>query len=351
MISVYKNRGRAFETVCPGSVEIRIIRDFARYHNCSDSRGQGHRAVKDNREEDAASDTIAASIAAVIREHVNRARQRAEASLTEAIAANMTLRKERDDAEQKVKAARADLSTAEAERKAMAAQHKAALAQVVDVQSQLKRAEQKMEDLEAERLELEQQLKDAITAKAAAERQYQQLVDASEQLTSNLARTLSEQRTQNRAPATAAPKRADAATLKSAPVASAPTPAPAAAKKKPIQFPGPARDAKRVRMRQGTFVSVDGMPGQLIDLSLGGAQIVLTQMVKPNQVVRATIPTAGERIICRGRIVWVVYEQPETSVAVYRTGMKFTDVDTTAIEDFMKNFCDDSHARVSAGIA
>lgn len=262
--------------------------------------------MKERQDEDAAIEATAQTIAAAIREHVRRAEQRAEAERKVAVA---------------------------------------------EVQAQLKRSEQKVQDLAAERLELQRQLKDAAAAAALAETQYQQLVAASEQLTQNLSRTLSEQRAQSRPPVAAAPKRADATASKSAPVSSAPAAAAASAKKKPIQFPGPARDAKRVRMREGTFVSVDGMAGQLVDLSLGGAQIVLTQMVKPNQVVRATIPTAGERIICRGRIVWVVYEQPETSVAVYRTGVKFTDADTTAVEDFMKNFGDTSAARPAADIA
>jgi len=74
-------------------------------------------------------------------------------------------------------------------------------------------------------------------------------------------------------------------------------------------------------------------------------------MVKTTQVVRATIPTGGAPIICRGRIVWVVYEQPETSVVVYRTGVKFIEVDTKAVEDFMTDFAADSNARPAAEIA
>lgn len=177
-------------------------------------------------------------------------------------------------------------------------------------------AEAERKAMAAQLVELQRKLKEATASKALAEAQYEQLVAASEQLAQGLTRTLNEQRTQSR-----------------------PAPSPASAKKKPIQFPGPARDAKRVRMRPGTYVSVDAIPGELVDLSLAGAQLLLTQMVKPNQVVRATIPTAKERITCRGRIVWVAYEQPETSLSVYRTGVKFTDIDTRAVEDFMKDFC------------
>jgi hypothetical protein len=283
--------------------------------------------VKERHDEDAAIEATAQTVATAIREHVRRAEKRAEADL------------------------KAAMASAEAERKVLATQHKEALAQALDAQAQLKQFAQKLHDLGAERLELERKLKDATAATALAETQYQQLVAASEQLTANLSRTLNEQRAQGRTPAAVTPKRAEAAPSKSAAAASAPSSSPATAAKKPIQFPGPARDAKRARMRQDTFVSVDGMPGQLVDLSLGGAQIVLTQMVKPNQVVRATIPTAGERIVCRGRIVWVVYEQPETSVAVYRMGVKFTEIDTKAIEDFMRDFSADPNARPAAATA
>jgi hypothetical protein len=282
--------------------------------------------VKERQDEDAAIEATAQTVATAIREHVRRAEKRAESDL------------------------KAAMASAEAERKVLATQHKEALAQALDAQAQLKQFEQKLHNLGAERVELERKLKDATAAKALAETQYEQLVAASEQLTANLSRTLNEQRAQSRTPA-ATPKRAETAPPKSAAATSAPASSSATAAKNPIQFPGPARDAKRARMRQGTFVSVDSMPGQLVDLSLGGAQIVLTQMVKPNQVVRATIPTAGERIICRGRIVWVVYEQPETSVAVYRTGVKFTEIDTKAVEDFMRDFAADSNARPSAAIA
>src|SRR5688572_2682910 len=287
----------------------------------------GLRAVKERHDEDAAIEATAQTVATAIREHVRRVEKRAESEL------------------------KAAMASADAERKVLATQHKEALAQALDAQAQLKQFAQKLHDLGAERLELERKLKDAMTAKALAETQYQQLVEASEQLTANLSRTLTEQRAQSGTPSAATSKRGETAASKSAAATSPAASSPATAAKKPIQFPGPARDAKRVRMRQGTFVSVDGMPGQLVDLSLGGAQIVLTQMVKPNQVVRATIPTAGERIVCRGRIVWVVYEQPETSVAVYRTGMKFSEIDTKAVEDFMRDFAAVSNARSSAAIA
>jgi hypothetical protein len=85
---------------------------------------------------------------------------------------------------------------------------------------------------------------------------------------------------------------------------------------------------------------VDGIPGELVDLSVGGAQAVLRNLVKPNQLVRMIFPTAAGQLMCKGRIVWVLYEQPGTSLSVYRIGVKFTDVDAKAVEEFMKDFCE-----------
>ena len=276
--------------------------------------------MKDNHAEDAAIDETATVIAAAIRKHVDRAQQRAEAELE-------TLR----------------------------AQHREVTNEKNKLAAQLKQSQLDTAKLVAEHGELQRKLKDAIAAKAIAETHYQELVAASQKLTDGLSRTLHEQREQAVRPAITGvtnkksepppPSKSEAST---SPVAANPP----SAKKKPLQFPGPARDAKRVRIRQGTYVSVDGIPGELVDMSLGGAQAVLRQLVKPNQLVRLTIPTAGERLICRGRIVWVVYEQPGTSLSVYRTGVKFTDSDATAVEDFMQNFAEESSpGRRSTGTA
>ena len=100
-------------------------------------------------------------------------------------------------------------------------------------------------------------------------------------------------------------------------------------------------------------IDIEGIPGELVDLSLGGAQALLRQAVKPNQLVQVMIPTAAGQIVGRGRIVWSVFERPATSLAVYRTGVKFTDVDAAAVETFMSDYADiDAYpARHSSGVA
>jgi hypothetical protein len=307
-------------------------------------------------------------ITEVIDERSDGAEQRAE----QALAANTMLRKALDNAQQQLESAQAAVAAAEADRKAIAAEHREALnekkklaaaldkshAQLVDVQARLKNSQQETEELAAERLELQRRLKDVTAAKASAERQYQQLVLASQKLSDGLAQTLHGQREQVRAIAAASPTRSESAEdtaaakitrlsatpSKSTPSASPAAASPVSARKKPLQFSEQARDAKRVKIRRGTHVNVDGIPGELVDLSVGGAQAVLGQMVKPNQLVRLIFPTAAGQLICKGRIVWVLYEQPGTSLSVYRLGVKFTDIEVKAVEDFMKDFGEESLA-------
>jgi hypothetical protein len=239
----------------------------------------------------------------------------------------------------------------------------ASRAQLLDVQAQLKVSRQEREILAAERLDLQRRLREVTASRDAAEAHYQQIVIASQKLTAGLSQTLHRDRGKVTATsAAAAPPRDEPADTAAASITRSSTPSsksaaptkspasttPAAASasstpRKLLQFSGPARDAKRVRIRRGTHVSVDGIPGELVDLSLGGAQTVLQQLVKPNQLVRLTLPTAAGSLTCKGRIVWALYEQPDTSLSVYRAGMKFTDdVDAVAVERFMNDFREES---------
>ncbi|RPI53278.1 MAG: hypothetical protein EHM55_14295, partial [Acidobacteria bacterium] len=291
-----------------------------------------------------------------------------------------------DEAKKELESAQHRAARAEAAQRATAAQHRQTLdeqekqtlaldnaqAQLVELRTQLKNAQREAEnngvslaasqqlvqELSGERDELRQRIKNVTAAKTALEAQYRQLEAVGQKLSGALSQMLRE-RDPDRAPAADVPRQAalpqnretakpaplKAATAKSASAPSAspasPTPVvPAVAQKKPLQFSGKARDAKRVQIRRGIDVLVDGIPGELVDLSIGGAQAILRQAVKPNQLVRLVLLTAVGQVICKGRIVWVVFEQPDTSLSVYRTGVKFADVDQAAVENFMNDFCD-----------
>jgi hypothetical protein len=340
-------------------------------------------------------------------ERATHARKQAEAAAAQALAAietelrarlssesalTTTLRSELDEVKKQLASMQNRADRAEAAQRAAAAQHGETLnehkkqaaeleslqTQVVDLQTRLKNAqhdaeassaglaaaEQKVQDLTFERNELQQRVKNVTAAKAAVEAQCQQLEAVSQKLSGALSQMLREREREPGRPAASTtpvisphkefgrPTPARATVVKSAPAISpAPVESPAT-QKKPLQFSEKARDAKRVKLRRGIDVNMDGIPGELVDLSIGGAQALLRQAVKPNQLVRLVVPTATGQLICKGRIVWVVYEQPGTSLSVYRTGVKFADVDETAVENFMNDYCEKAPMqRTSSGVA
>jgi hypothetical protein len=333
-------------------------------------------------------------------ERAAHARKQAEAAAAQALsaieselrarlnaesAANVALRASVDELKKEIESSQNKVARAEAAQRAATAQHAetlsehkklttaldAAQAQVAELQAKVKNAQrdadanvtalaasqQQVQELTAERGELQQQIRAVTAEKAAAEAQCRQLEAVSQKLSGALSQMLREREPGRDAPAVPAPHvisphkeftKAPATKAATPKIAPAPVPAPAppapapveVAQKKPLQFSEKARDAKRVKIRRGIDVNVDGIPGELVDLSIGGAQAILRQAVKPNQLVRLVMLTAAGQVICKGRVVWVVFEQPGTSLSVYRTGIKFADVDAEAIENFMNDFCE-----------
>jgi predicted nucleic acid-binding Zn-ribbon protein len=278
------------------------------------------------------------SISRIFNERLDRERQQAEATLAQALAANSQLQTDLAEAHAQLNAARADTATAAADRKEnarLAAELDRAHAQLVDLRVQLKRSQEIREELAAERADLQGRLGEVTTARAFAEAQHAQLANLSQQLTEALSKSLHQTRGERR-PATdasAAQPNDDAPKQKPSPGASQTN---AAASKKVLKFSDQARDSKRIAIRQGTHIAVESIPGELVDLSVGGAQVVLRHSVKPNQLVRLQLP--GE-LVAKARVVWVLFEHRETSLSVYRAGLKLTDVDIPAIERFMSDFC------------
>jgi hypothetical protein len=103
----------------------------------------------------------------------------------------------------------------------------------------------------------------------------------------------------------------------------------------PHSHPSPTRHARRVKIQEGTEVLVDGSASVLVDLSPVGAQLLSSTVVRPNRSVRLSLPLAGGALACKAHVVWAAFEQSRGDGAVwYRAGVKFTDVDTTAVETF-----------------
>lgn len=80
---------------------------------------------------------------------------------------------------------------------------------------------------------------------------------------------------------------------------------------------------------QRVTVTIDQEPGQLVDLSAGGAQVVTSSMLKPGRQVRLAFPSAGPLATARAKIIWSRLEPPTHGGGElqYRAGLAFVKVD------------------------
>jgi len=99
----------------------------------------------------------------------------------------------------------------------------------------------------------------------------------------------------------------------------------------------PARQARRVKVQDGTQVTLDGASSFLVDLSVIGAQVLSPLAMRPNRLVSMTLSTDEGALACEGRVVWALFEQPRgTAAARYRVGVKFTEIAPKAVEAFLR---------------
>lgn len=95
------------------------------------------------------------------------------------------------------------------------------------------------------------------------------------------------------------------------------------------------RRAGRVTIREGVEVYIDGNPAELVDLSVGGAQVLSTSVLRPNQWVRLVLPEPSGPIRLNAMIAWANFEMRRPRLTPsYRAGLDFKDADGQAIEAF-----------------
>ena len=95
------------------------------------------------------------------------------------------------------------------------------------------------------------------------------------------------------------------------------------------------RRAPRVRIRSGVEIQLDGNPASIVDLSICGAQVVSSTILRPNQKVRVSIPNEDFVMRFRGAVAWAKFELPQpSSPPRYRAGIEFIDADAVAVEAF-----------------
>ena len=97
------------------------------------------------------------------------------------------------------------------------------------------------------------------------------------------------------------------------------------------------RRAPRHRVRYGVEIQLDGNPASVVDLSIVGAQVVSSTILRPNQKVRVSVPNDEFVMRFRGAIAWAKFELPKpTAPPRYRAGVEFTDADAAALDDFCR---------------
>ncbi|MGH9410441.1 MAG: PilZ domain-containing protein [Vicinamibacterales bacterium] len=94
------------------------------------------------------------------------------------------------------------------------------------------------------------------------------------------------------------------------------------------------RRAPRHRIRTGIELQLDGNPASVIDLSMVGAQVISSTILRPNQKVRIALPSDDLTLRFRGAVAWAKFELPiaPSTAPQYRAGIEFADADARAID-------------------
>jgi hypothetical protein len=107
-----------------------------------------------------------------------------------------------------------------------------------------------------------------------------------------------------------------------------------------LDDPKPALDQKgtrraaRVRIAEGVEVLIDGNTATLVDLSVVGAQVVASGVLKPNQRVRLALSDGKGVIRCSGAVAWASFEMPKGLPTRYRAGIDLLNADAEALSGF-----------------
>ena len=100
------------------------------------------------------------------------------------------------------------------------------------------------------------------------------------------------------------------------------------------------RRAPRFMVQDIAQAIADGAPIDVVDLSVLGAQMVSTPMMRPNQKIRVNLPDPTGAIQVTASVAWSVYEKSaKTGQPQFRIGAEFNNADTATLEDYCKRHC------------
>ena len=97
---------------------------------------------------------------------------------------------------------------------------------------------------------------------------------------------------------------------------------------------GPVRRAVRFQIPDGVQIQVDGVPAELVDLSVFGAQIVSSRTFKPSQKVRVQLADDSGTYRAVAGVAWSSFELRKGQAPRYRVGVEFDNADPDALEAF-----------------
>jgi hypothetical protein len=92
------------------------------------------------------------------------------------------------------------------------------------------------------------------------------------------------------------------------------------------------RQALRYPMHRG-MAAVNGEPGQLIDLSVSGAQVQCGVRLRPLKIARLVIPDESGDLRLQGTIAWAI-GVPAPGAIQYRAGIEFVKHDKQVLAEF-----------------
>ena len=94
------------------------------------------------------------------------------------------------------------------------------------------------------------------------------------------------------------------------------------------------RLARRVKVRPGLEMRLDGYQTTLVDLSRTGAQVLVPKPLRFDQAVRISITDEEGAFRFRATVVWVAFERSaDTGQQWYRAGVTFVDADAQLLDE------------------
>jgi hypothetical protein len=111
------------------------------------------------------------------------------------------------------------------------------------------------------------------------------------------------------------------------------SPAPATVLQ-PLDYCG-TRRAARYAMKPVVEARINGAPGQLINLSVTGAQVVAQIRMRPTEKVRLALTDATTELRLTGAVAWANLEIGARGVQQYRVGLELCSAD----EEVMELYC------------